>query len=53
MQVSAEEHAVMRAHAMKDLETFLRLRAEEFKPGGMLVLSYCGEDSSKGLTNER
>lgn len=52
-QVLREEDALLQAHAMQDLATFLQLRAEEFKPGGMLVLSYSAVDSSKGLTNEQ
>jgi hypothetical protein len=36
--VLPEEHAALQAHAIADLTTFLRLRAEEFRPGGLLVL---------------
>lgn len=39
-QVLPEERAVLQAHAVADFKAFLLLRAEEFRPGGMLVLGY-------------
>ncbi|KAF6261955.1 S-adenosyl-L-methionine-dependent methyltransferase [Scenedesmus sp. NREL 46B-D3] len=42
-----EEHTVLREHAMADLARFLALRAQELRPGGLLLLCYpgCSDDA--------
>lgn len=48
-QVLPEESAALTSQAIEDLTTFLTLRADEFKSGGMLVMSYATLD----LTNKK
>ena len=36
------EHQLFRQQAVSDFSTFLTLRAQEFRPGGVLVLTYVG-----------
>lgn len=45
-KVMSPDTSVLEAHAMKDLTTFLRLRAQEFKAGGILVLGYVSTDAA-------
>jgi hypothetical protein len=48
-QVLPEHSAALTSRAIEDLTTFLKLRADEFKAGGMLVMSFARLD----LTNQK